>query len=63
MINYHAPLGQILPLVTPLYLRHPNKIYLKSKLKVEDLIERKKITLSREQRNAVEIIKQISFLV
>ena len=57
---YHAPLGQILGLATPLYLRQGRIIeeYSYNHIKSEDLIERKKITLSEEQRNAVEIIKQ-----
>lgn len=57
---YHAPLGQILGLATPLYLRQGKIIeeYSYDNIKSEDLIERKKITLSEEQKNAVEIIKQ-----
>ena len=62
---YHAPIGQILGLATPLYLRQGKIIdeFSYVNKKNENLFDRKKKELSKEQQDAVKNIKKsLSFM-
>ena len=56
---YHAPLGQVIGIGTPLYIRQGKKLLEEiSENKKIQIIEKKKIKLTEEQNNAVNIIKE-----